>query len=139
MSVSFIDGHIDEPKMTDNEIIKALECCVFKTTDKCDKCILTRYGNDCKKLGVYALDLINRQKAEIEELKKGINIELENYASEYDNKIKVEAVKEFAENLETALSDHFGGGFYKCHCRHVIDNLLKETMGDADDFSNRAL
>lgn len=72
-------------------------------------------------------DRFEEQEAEIEELKKVV---VDDYATEYDNKIKAEAVKEFAENLETALSNHFGGGFYKCHCRHVIDNLLKETVGD---------
>jgi hypothetical protein len=45
----------------------------------------------------------NGYKAEVEELKKGINIELENYASEYDNKIKAEAVKEFAEKVQTEI------------------------------------
>ena len=59
--------------MTDNDIIKALECC-----DKfeCDECPLDHHSADpvicerrCKQ---EALDLINRQKAEIERLQSTI-------------------------------------------------------------------
>lgn len=52
-------------KFTDDEIIKALECC---TNDECDEC---PYQDDspCKEyLNYAALALINRQKAEIESL-----------------------------------------------------------------------
>lgn len=54
-----------------------------------------------------ALDVINRQKAEIEGLKKfiekdqGLILKLTNVPkNEYDTKIKSEAIKEFAEELE---------------------------------------
>lgn len=56
--------------MTDNEIIKALECCF--TNDDCSLCPLFRKCPTSFKLEQYALSLINRQKAEIERL----NIEL---------------------------------------------------------------
>ena len=68
-NVSMIDGHIDEPRRTDNEIIKALEICgdcghctecPFDDLGGIDKCMHTLILN--------ALDLINRQKAEIESL-----------------------------------------------------------------------
>lgn len=67
MNVSMIDGHIDEPKMTDDDVIKALECC---TSDKRCSEIECPFRSACKDdtlaLEKYALDLINRQKAEIE-------------------------------------------------------------------------
>lgn len=59
--------------MTDNEITKALEICADKDNIfNCDKCVFVEYkmGHN----GCYAemlpavLDLINRQKAEIESL-----------------------------------------------------------------------
>ncbi len=54
--------------MTDNEIIKALECC--KTGDDCKGC--PYYANERYTCGEHfnedMLDLINRQKAEIERL-----------------------------------------------------------------------
>ena len=50
--------------MTDNEIIKAFELCVYGDYAKCHyEC---PYKRHCSKLTKDALDLINRQKAEIE-------------------------------------------------------------------------
>jgi predicted nucleic acid-binding Zn-ribbon protein len=55
--------------MTDNEIIKALECC-FVESD-CTECPLhKKYEKDClEEAATKALDLINRQKAEMEKMK----------------------------------------------------------------------
>ena len=114
--------------MTDNEITKALEYC-SNPNNTCEKCVLYVADDDscecASKLRLAALDLINRQKAEIEMLRTSINVDLENYASEYDSKIKAEAIKEFAERLKKEMS--FG--------RYIqydqIDNLVKEMVGDA--------
>ena len=58
--------------MTDNEIIKALECC--KTGDDCKGC--PYYANGRYTCGEHfnedVLDLINRQKAEIERLQNAL-------------------------------------------------------------------
>lgn len=58
--------------MTDNEIIKALECC-DGSFDRCEECPLDNVSQDklrCWELEKSALDLINRQKAENERLKE---------------------------------------------------------------------
>ena len=56
-----------DKKLPDSEIIKALECCV-KETHTCLECPYTEFGQ-CEFLVMKdALDLINRQKAEIERL-----------------------------------------------------------------------
>ena len=62
--------------MTDNEIIKALECVSDKKLGDCNVCPLNDYDGDCAWIIVeHALDLINRQKAEIERLNnKHINL-----------------------------------------------------------------
>lgn len=56
--------------MDDNDIIKALECCV---SDRmvCAECPAYNYGSEqcVDEMLQHALDLINRQKAEIERLK----------------------------------------------------------------------
>ena len=57
--------------MTDDEIIKALECCGFEYGNLCSVCPKYEKDNDfCQEeLHNYAIDLINRQKAEIEKYK----------------------------------------------------------------------
>ena len=54
--------------MTDEQIVKALECCANWESDKsCEDCPANTYGFGCaNKRAKYSLDLINRQKAEIE-------------------------------------------------------------------------
>lgn len=65
-SVSLIDGHMD---YTDDEIIKALECCI---NDNCNDCPET-FGN-CELTAMRnALDLLKRQRAEIERLQEKLN------------------------------------------------------------------
>ena len=112
--------------MTDNEIIKALECCV--NNGRCKECpINPHYGNYgyCTKLALtHALELINRQKAEIERLKKDRG-EIDKFARDicnermlsgkaitdfedlqkYIKKKKSEAIKEFAMKLIHFIND----------------------------------
>ena len=55
--------------MTDNEIIKALECHAEESLDTCSLCPLLNIEGGAYEAAEYALDLINRQQAEIERLK----------------------------------------------------------------------
>lgn len=109
--------------MTDNEIIKALRCC--SRTDKtvwCPDCpLFGREETDClPQKAKAALDLINRQKAEIEELRAD-----NNYLFETMPRIKTEAIKEFAERLK-----QYNIGLYSEFKAKIInediDTLLKE-------------
>lgn len=56
--------------MNDNEIVKALECCTSENGKDCEDCPCKNFtykrgnGGCCNSLMEYALDLINRQKAE---------------------------------------------------------------------------
>ena len=98
--------------MTDNEIIKALECCTTKGA-KCSDCPAFKKvdRSDCKKYFRGAIDLITRQKAEIDRLKNendilsknadtafqdGLNEAQDLYAEQVKAEIKSEAIKEFA-------------------------------------------
>lgn len=91
--------------MTDDEIIKALECCSDTTTESCNGC---PFLYNCKQgsLKSIALDLIKRQKAEIEALKDSIqqgNEICENCQSDKNKGLlnaRKNAVREFAERLE---------------------------------------
>jgi hypothetical protein len=96
--------------MTDKEIIKALECCAKGTTSNvCLDCplrfsdICTEVENGAMKL---ALDLINRQQAEIERLTINMNAFGLGMKREKEraNTIKSEAIKEFAEKVQIEIN-----------------------------------
>ena len=61
---------MSDKEFTDEEIVKAVECC-SEPCCVCDECPLYCVGANCSsfELHRYALDLINRQKSEIERLK----------------------------------------------------------------------
>ena len=124
--------------MTDNEIIKALECCTVGTFDCSKECPCYSSKSNLKvsscrfELMCEISDLINRQKAEIERLKKnidGLNIFTKNHIKV----IRLQAIKEFAERLkdEMRLEDDCRydcmNCFYECKGYvPIIDNLVKE-------------
>ena len=84
---------MSDRKFTDDEVIKALECCEEHKKD-CSVCPswLDCMSNDMPFLAA-ALALINRQKAEIERLRK--------YYFTHDyHECHNEAIKEFAERLK---------------------------------------
>ena len=146
--------------MTDNEIIKALECC---KNDDCDNCP-NDFGNCYANLSGYSLELINRQQEEIDRLRKEVNLvsiqfqdlqeryeevqtEIEQWKEEANKYQKLwctsvddietaksEAYKEFAERLKDGaqMADCFDS-YNMVVGTHFIDNLLKEMVGETDD------
>lgn len=88
--------------MKDNDIIKALEHCPKCVYGSCPECPM--YGvNGCdSELMKLALDLINRQKAEIERLERSAKQWEDTAKDLYISRenIKAEAVKEFADRLK---------------------------------------
>lgn len=132
--------------MTDNEIIKALECC---KTWNCEKCInrnRAKTATNCRnELVSEIFDLINRQKAEISKLQsdqyaidkfardlckermlKGKAIADFKDLQDYIKKEKTEAIKKFANRLKCGVS--ITSGIITCE---DINRLLKEmTEGE---------
>jgi hypothetical protein len=86
-------------KISDNEIIKALECCLESECEKCQY----QYDTACKEYILHGcLSFINRQKAEINKLNKKIEEFSEVLLDSIKIKakeIKAEAIKEFAEAI----------------------------------------
>ena len=119
--------------MTDNEIIKALECC--SKPRKCGECPYLQECSNGKTFGLEtdALDLINRQKAENERLteeNKKVSAYIGSgwgYVSflEFVKNQRAEAIKKFAERLHNLIHSDWD----KIHKQ--IDNLVKEMVGDA--------
>ena len=148
--------------MTDNEVIKALECCLDISPSNCKNCSLFNITNStmvCSKIATkFALDLINRQQAEIERLKnilicfmgalgKVRNIDDIESISQIPlmtelNKgiraeIKAEAYKECIKKVKNYIKAHcnpYGKPDFdydtSIKILNFIDKLAKEMVGD---------
>ena len=83
--------------MTDNEIIKAMQCVIGNDVN-CSECTYQKvlpFPSCRRKCAKNALDLINRQKAEIESLKhRKIELQIRNQELQHE---KSEAIKEFCK------------------------------------------
>ncbi|MBO5957523.1 MAG: hypothetical protein J6Q39_08210 [Bacteroidales bacterium] len=89
--------------MTDSEIIKALECPASEVDVLCAECpYRTHNGLTCHSaLAKDTIDLINRQKAEIETLERKLYDEGEALLALNHQllTVKVEAIKDFVKEL----------------------------------------
>lgn len=97
--------------MTDNDIIKALECCLEGKSESCLKCVfrLTPYPA-CKTLvEKHALDLINRQKAEIEHTNQ--LLEAAAAGQETLQKHMKSLIAEIFAEIEKIINEPFAVGF----------------------------
>ena len=140
--------------MTDSDIVKALEYCTncVCNNDK-DECPLLKMSFCKNYLMKQSLDLINRQKAEIERLKRKLVgyepsidsglfsqmlLEQKEKAEAFEKKwkaeVKSEAYREFAERLrkKSRLKTVGHGEVASMLDEYEIDNLLKELVGEDD-------
>lgn len=78
-----------------------------------------------------ALDLINRQKAEIERLRNALTGECMLSNCTRENEIKSEAIKEFADKIDylVAINNGVPNRAYRKISKD-IKNLVKEMLGD---------
>jgi hypothetical protein len=123
--------------MTDKEIKKALECCI--DNQHCWLCVLRDRENDCYELEKSALDLINRQQAEIERL----NVELvgmrgacNSYKVHYDKaKAEIERLRENNKAIMQTIADVHTEAI-KEFAKFLIDKAEGNTIliGDLPDF-----
>lgn len=145
--------------MTDNEIIKALECCCeAELKVDCQKLKCPFFDNEiynCMNVDNenamyrYSLDLINRKCAENEALIAGQETmskcieeqqaEIERLTKETMNMAitietcQAEAIKEFAERVKKSTTRAIvGGDILTIIDKHLIDNLVKEMAGDTE-------
>ncbi len=137
--------------MTDNEIIKALECCKRPVgTGGCKDCPLDKDRPCTTTMIENTLDLINRQKAKIKRLEakcentqigynfaraeteefKAINKSLKADRPFLIANAKAEAVKEFAERLKSLMLGKYCLYFNAEITELLINKLVKEMGGD---------
>lgn len=131
--------------MTDEQIIKALEYCVEQgITSECEKCKLKK---GCRtEMIATALDLTNRQNAEIERLKSDVSVLRDAYMSMTDRyyfeKEKVARAKQkcidIAKALKTAKSEAITeyqeevkkrcieSGIYPVIVKKIMEDVRKE-------------
>ena len=135
--------------MTDAEIKKALECCATLDSEGCSKCPLNKKcdaGDEIDSLMRLALDLINRQQAEIERLKDEVNCnyeirdkacakldELEKMVNQSVATTKAEALEQFLKRFESRLANNTDIS----HAQYQsiifdINEAYKEMVGDAE-------
>ncbi len=118
-----------DKKLTDSEIVKALECCCVEHA--CSKCPYAE-NNSCGCInGILkdALDYINRLETENERLNNNISamaITLRNSAKE----TKAEARKEFAERLKEKHKHNKTSVVSLVTVFDNINNLLKEMESE---------
>jgi hypothetical protein len=127
--------------MTDNEIIKALECCGSNhhTDEKyaCKNCPLNGRSFDegsCydEVLHDLALSLINRLKAENEAL-----ISAQETLQKHIEKAKTEAIKEVVGRLQKSIISQLDISTLEqkaayCFCLDEIDEIEAEMVGDTE-------
>ncbi len=142
-----------DKKFTDEEIIETLECCAY--SDGCERCQCSKQCDGAEHL-INALDLINRQKAEIERLKECPKCvyEYDGEVTEYCvqgpcpnfktvEQIKAEAYKEFAEKLQAFCKGiiaqkwnekaaPISWSYAYADFMDDIDTLLKEMVGEEE-------
>lgn len=138
-----------DKKITDEEIKSSLE--VIATTRNCNECRIRncKWGTcNCSQITANAaLDLVNRQQAEIERLKsvqlvqanriaelRGTKFEQINVIQNLKQQLitsKSEAVKEFAERLKKVWFDN-GYESPDVDFEDFVDNLVKEMAGDTE-------
>lgn len=122
-----------DKKITDEEIKSSLE--VIATTRNCNECKIRncKLGTcNCSQITANAaLDLINRQEAEIEKLKGSTIVSNIMESQRIKREAKAEAYKEFAERLKSSIYINSNLLVYQCEAvESMIDDIVKEMVGE---------
>lgn len=120
-----------DKKFTDEEIIRNYEWCIGCTSDRCGECTMDEEGFCEEELQDLVLDLINRQKAEIEKLKGSTIVSNIMESQRIKREAKAEAYKEFAEIIKDKWFDNRYDS-PDVDFDDFISNLLKEMVGEEE-------
>lgn len=142
-----------DKKFTDEEIIRNYEWCIGCTSDRCRECTMDEEGFCEEELQDLVLDLINRQKTEIERLKsmnqanldcihdlqreneilsRNADTAFQDGLNEkrdlFEPEIRAEAYKEFADKVKQEFMPYDLGAFSAV--RAVLKDLTGEDTND---------
>lgn len=116
--------------MTDSDIIKAIKNCINEKSRLCSECPsdspYAKTLSACR--GVLldrALDVIQHQQAEIEQLK----VEKDNLVLNY-KEYAMEAVKDFAERIKATFPPRDKCTLDDCYTLDKIDEIVAEMEGE---------
>lgn len=119
-----------DKKITDEEIKSSLE--VIAATRNCNECKIRncKWGTcNCSQITANAaLDLINRQKAEIEKLKGSTIVSNIMESQKIKREAKAEAYKEFADKVKQELMPYDLGAF------SAVRAVLKDLTGEDTNY-----
>ncbi len=109
--------------MTDEQIIKALEYCSEQgITSECEKC---KFKKGCRtEMIATALDLVNRQKAEIKRLKESYAAYEETTGLKW---ARAEAINSYHEEVKKRCIE---GGIYPAIVKKIMEDVRKEMVGE---------
>lgn len=115
--------------MNDNEIIKTMECC-SKLPQRCEECPLMIPGG-CGRINKYelALDLINRQKAELDLAKKAL-IALAEQRTDASVMVRCKDCKHNVANMQHDVND--ATDYTDIVCAYFMTDGM-----EANDFCSR--
>jgi len=105
--------------MTDEQIIKALECCSNYCTVGCPLVDIEDIDKCTSQMSKYALDLIKRQQAEIERLQEIANPKCQQCVEQ----TRKNSFVEFADEFEKRC---IASGVYPAVTKNILKNLVKE-------------
>ena len=124
--------------MTDNEIIKALECCRdAESVFDCQNCPYIECTNKkgcITELHGDILDIINRQKAEIERLRNTVKTDFLTVTEKLKlsqseiSEIRTEAIKEFAKSISRLSFSDEENGESMMYLQDVYDLVEEMTV-----------
>ena len=118
--------------MTDEQVIKALECCIRDDCDNCPlNCLVNKNDNCYEVVKKIALDLIIRQKAEIERLEEMLDGSVSGERNAVDNILyeRAEAITAYYEEVKKRCIE---GGIYPAFVRRQMEAVKKEMVGDKE-------
>lgn len=114
--------------MTNEEIIKVLDCCAKAIHKGCRNCPLFAVNGCVRTMSENALDLIKRQQEEINNLQKRIVFWREDM-DYHPERERAKAIKELMMNLDGELLDYSNAG-HSLDIYEWLQNYIKEMLGE---------